>query len=91
MVRTPAIGGVPEDDPEIWVDGLQVLVLSRLSYQDDSVTCPPPLPESQAGGGESGSVGRKEPEGCLGVVSQSQVVEAVCPFLRVVWGGEDDG
>jgi len=29
--------------------------------------------------------------GCPGIVSQSQVGKAVCPFLRVVWGGKDNG
>jgi len=31
------------------------------------------------------------PRGCPGIVSQSQVGKAICPFLRVVWGGKDDG
>jgi len=59
--------------------------------QDDKVTCPPSLQKPEAQGGEAGSVRRENPGECPGVVSQSQVGKAVCPFLRIVRSGKDDG
>jgi len=50
-----------------------------------------PLQEPQARGSKAGSVGGKDPRGCPGFVSQSQVGKAVCSFLRIVWCGKDDG
>jgi len=59
--------------------------------QDDEVTRPPSLSQPEASVGEGGSMGRKEPGRCPGVVSQSQVGEAICPFPRTVWCGEGHG
>jgi len=59
--------------------------------KDDALAYSTPLPKRETPVGENGGVGREEPRGCPGVVSQSQVGKAVCPFLRIVWGGEDDG
>jgi len=48
--------------------------------EDDPVARPAPLPEPEAGEREDRGVGGKDIRGCPGIVSQSQVGEAVCPF-----------
>ena len=68
------------------MDREQVPVLPGLE-QDDPVTRLPSMSESQAGGSEIRSMGRKEPGKCPSAVSQSQVGEAACPFPRVIWCG----
>jgi len=60
-----------------------VLVLSGAG-RGDTLARPTPLPKREAPVGKDRGMGREEPRGCPGVVSDSQVEKAVCPFLRVV-------
>jgi len=77
--RSLALCSVLQENPEAHRRRLLVLLEAD---QDDPVARAPPLQESRPCECEGRGVGREEPGGCPGAISQSRVGKAVCKAPR---------